>query len=374
MVSAARLCDLGGVRVPANLSPEYRIAEEQYRQAHSTDDKLAALNEMLRAIPKHKGTEKMQADIKRRLARLREEKKQPRKSGGVRQKPVYLVERQGAGRVCLLGAPSTGKSQLLRALTNAQPEVAEYPFTTTLPQPGMLIHDNVQVQLLDLPPLHPDMSPPWLQEVIKGADALILLADLANDALLTDMELVTAMLGRMGVTPVPGVGLQADAPDLILPPGLEVGPSHDADDPQDLFDADGNLRGRPQPALLVATKLDAPDAEVRLEMLLQLHNSLPVLPVSAVTGQGMEQLRRLAWGILGMIRIYTRAPGKSPDLTAPFTLDAGSTVLEAAAAVHKELAERFRYARAWGANTFEGQRVSGSHVLADGDIIEIHSS
>ncbi len=357
--------------MPANLSPEYRQAEEKYRQAQSTDERLAALQDMLRGIPKHKGTEKMQADIKRRLARLRQEKRQPKKTGGARQKPVYLVDHQGAGRICLIGPPNAGKSHLVHCLTNAQPEVADYPFTTSLPQPGMMIFENVQVQLLDMPPLHPDMSPPWLGEVIKSADALALVIDLASDEVLTDLEMQMEMLKAMGIRLVPGIGA-GEIEGLIIPGEFEV--ESPEEEPGDLFDEEGNLRGRPQPALIVANKVDDPDAGIRLDMMLEMYQGLPVIPVSASDGQGISGLRELLWNLLGMIRVFTRAPGKDVDLGAPFTLERGSTVLDAAAAVHKDFADRFRYARAWGKGTFEGQRVSGSHVLHDGDIIEIHIS
>ena len=344
--------------MPANLTADYRAAEEKYRQASTTEEKMVALQEMLRAIPKHKGTEKMQGDIKKRIAKLRQAKSQPR-GGAARQKPVYMVDRQGAGRISLLGAPNSGKSRLLRAISAAEPEVASYPFTTSLPQPGMVVYENVQFQVLDLPPLHPDMSPPWLGEIIKSSDALVVVFDLASDDLLEDSEMLAEMLRRLSVV-------------LIRPPGADGAQEVAEEEPDSLFDEEGNLKGRPQRALAVANKIDAPDSEVRLELLREVGPDLPILTVSAETGQGVQELKENLWRLLDQIRVYSRAPGKDPNFDEPFTVSRGSTVIDAAAVIHKDFAEKFRYAKAWGKNTFDAQRVSGDHVLEDGDVIEIH--
>ena len=136
--------------MPANLTPEYLAAEEEFKSAQSHEEKIAALERMLSTVPKHKGTEKLQADIKRRLSR---ERKEGHKKGGARTVPFWLVKKEGAGQVALIGPPNAGKSSLLAALTNARPEVADYPFTTHAPTPGMMAYENIQVQLIDLPPV-----------------------------------------------------------------------------------------------------------------------------------------------------------------------------------------------------------------------------
>jgi len=327
--------------VPANLTPAYLAAEERFREASTQEEKLDALQEMLRTIPKHKGTEKMQADIKRRIARLR---KAIEKGGGARRRPIYYVEKQGAGQVALVGPPNAGKSSLLRALTNAEPEVGDYPFTTALPQPGMMPFENVQVQLVDLPPLHPDMSPGWIRSLVGAADALVVVLSLGSDDLLQEAETTLSMLRDMNVLPRS---------------------SKDAGEPR---------RHGPRGALVVANKVDADGADVRLELLRDMGVSgLDLMVCSALTGEGIDELRGPVFRLLEKIRVYTRAPGKEPRLDAPFVLDRGTTVIEAAAVIHKDLAKDFNYARAWGKDTFDGQMVGRDHVLHDGDVLEIHT-
>src|SRR5512135_280512 len=121
--------------MPANLTPDYLAAEREYKAAQSQAEKVAALERMLATLPKHKGTEKLYADLKRRLSQAR---KDSQKKGAAHSAPFYAVEREGAGQVALVGPPNSGKSSLVAALTHAEPEIAEYPFTTRLPTPGMM--------------------------------------------------------------------------------------------------------------------------------------------------------------------------------------------------------------------------------------------
>ncbi|MDQ7794870.1 MAG: TGS domain-containing protein [bacterium] len=311
--------------MPANLTPEYREAEQRFREAQTPEDKLTALEDMLRVIPKHKGTEKMQADIKRRIARLRAEA--ARRPSAARQRTGRHVRREGAGQAVLAGPPNSGKSALLAALTNAQPEVAGYPFTTREPQPGMMPFENVQVQLVDLPPLARGLTPPWVLGLIRAADLTLLVLDLGDDDILAQAEETLELLrdGRADLS-----------------------------------------RG-----LVVATKADRPGAAERLILLEDLlGDQLPIISVSAERGDRLEDLRRRVFESLGVIRVYTKAPGKKPDLTAPFVLPRGTTLVGAAAVVHKDFARDLKFARVWGATTFEGQMVQRDHVLQDGDVVE----
>ena len=322
--------------MPANLTPEYLEAERRYRAAAAPEDKLAALEQMLATIPKHKGTEKMQADIKRRIAKLRAQMQQRRPAS--RGRPFYHVEREGAGQVVLVGPPNAGKSALLRALTHASPEVAPYPFTTRVPLPGMMAYENVQVQLVDLPAVSPEFDVGWLYGLIRSADAAAMVVDLGTDDVLAQMDQVRGLLAAARVR-------------LVRQSGQP-----------------GDVR-----ALVVANKLDAPGAAARLALVEEyLEGALPVIPVSAEQGTGLETLRRALFDLLGVIRVYSKPPGRKPDTTAPFILPRGATVLDAAEAIHKELAARLRYARLWGRGEFAGQMVGRHHVLEDGDIIELH--
>lgn len=326
--------------MPANLSPEYLEAEQRFKHAKTTEEKIAALEEMLSTIPKHKGTEKMQADLKRRLAKLRGE--QQKKGGARHAAPVYLVEREGAGQVALAGPPNSGKSSLLARLTHASPLVADYPFTTRRPQPGMMAFENVQIQLVDLPPLHPDFPEPWLPQVIRNADAVALVVDAGDAAVLEQLTEVLTEFERRRII----VGATAEA----LSHGA-VG----------------------KPALLVANKTDLAGARENVEALAELwRHRFPLLAVSAVTGEGLEEFRRRLFELLGIVRVFSKPPGKKPDLSAPFVLRRGTTVMGLAERVHKDVAARLKFARVWGAGKFDGQMVQRDYVVEDNDIIELH--
>lgn len=359
--------------MPANLTPEYRLAEAKYREAQTLEEKLAALEEMLSTIPKHKGTEKMQADIKRRISRTKEAILQGRKAGA-RQKLSYTVRREGAGQVALVGPANAGKSALLAALTNAEPEVADYPFTTRTPQPGMVVWENVSVQLVDLPPFDPELSPPWVAGTIRSADALAVVLSLGTDDLLEEVERTFGLLEHQKTWLAPGLPPPTTGPGpvptatgerpLPAPPGAPAGGPGTDEVPQ----------VRRWPAIVVANKLDAPGAPDRLDLLRQACPALPIIAVSAREGWGLDELRGWLFGLLGKIRVYTKAPGKKADLTAPFVIPRGATLLDAAAAVHKDFARNLKAAKVWGRRTFdEGQLVPKDYVLEDGDIIELRA-
>lgn len=322
--------------MPANLTPDYRNAEARYRQATTPEEKLAALDEMMATIPKHKGTEKMQADIKQRIAKLKDEQeKRPSK-----KRAFYVIEREGAGQIALVGAANTGKSRLLASVSNAEPEVAPYPFTTQVPQPGMVRYENVQVQVLDLPPLDPALSPPWLMGVIKSADGMVLCFDLGSDDLLEQVETTFRMLEE--------ANLQA-------------------------VSAKGERGHRAKSTFIAATKADAAGASDRLDMLCDAcPKDLHILPVSAELGMNLEVFRREVYDLLGCIRVYTKAPGQKVDHSSPFVIRRGTTLVEGAAIVHKDFAEKLKYARVWGTKTFDGQMVQRDYVLQDGDTVEFH--
>ncbi|HCC33672.1 MAG TPA: GTP-binding protein HSR1 [Clostridiales bacterium] len=313
--------------MPANLTPEFREAEERFRSAQGGEEKLAALEAMLRAIPKHKGTEKMQADIKRRIAKLKAEA--ARRPATARQRAGRHVPREGAGQVVLVGPPNSGKSSLVAVVTNARPVVADYPFSTREPLPGMMPYENLQIQLVDMPPLAPGLTPPWIFGLIRGADAILLVFDLSDPALVEQAEDLKTLLaeGKVGLAR----------------------------------------------AVIAGTRADIPGAADNLALLPEiLGPDIPAVAISATRGDNLPVLQRRLFDALGVIRIYTRAPGKRPDLNAPFVLPLGTTLVEAAAAVHKDFALSLKFARVWGKGTFDGQMVQRDHVLHDGDVVELH--
>jgi ribosome-interacting GTPase 1 len=327
--------------MPANLTPDYMAADKKFKAATTPQDRLAALEEMLSAIPKHKGTEKMQADIKRRIAKLRSETQKRR--GAARGKPFYHVDKEGAGQLVLVGAPNSGKSALLRALSHAEPDVAEYPFTTRAPLPGMMTYENIQIQLVDLPPVDAEQSEGWLYGIIRTADGVLLVVDLSDDDLLAETEEVLRLIREANIE------LRA-VPEPPLPDGLQQ-----------------------KRALIIANKLDARGAGERLAIFREfIGDRLTILPVSADAGTGLDGLREAGFRLLDVIRIYSKPPGKKADFTAPFILKRGATVVDAAEAVHKDFVEKLKYARLWN-RAHQGQMVGRDHRLEDGDILEIHA-
>lgn len=324
--------------MPANLTPQYLEAERRYREATTPEEQLAALDEMMATIPKHKGTEHMRADIRRRMAKVRVESSR-RRTATAKGPTWHHVPREGAGQIALVGPPNAGKSRLLSALSNAAPVVAPYPFSTRTPLPGMVPVEDIQIQLVDLPPIAPETAEPWLFALIRQADAALLIADLGDDDL----------LGGVDQT----LSLAAGARVRLARRGAE-------DDAV--------------PTLLVAVKADAVDAAARLEILREMYaDRFPILPVSAEAGIGLDALRTEMFRLLDVIRVYTKTPGQRADRSVPFVLPRGTTVQDAAAVIHKDFAERLKYARVWGVRTFDGQMVQREYVLEDGDILELHA-
>ncbi len=321
--------------MPANLSPEFKKAEERYRLAASPEEKLVCLEEMLQTIPKHKGTEKMQADLKTRIAKLKKELSASSKSAGGRRGDWFHVEKQGAGQVVTVGVPNSGKSALVRALTGLATEVAAYPFTTTIPQAGMMEFEDIQIQLVDMPPVAPD-APPWLYHIMRTTDVLALLYDLADDALLENTELLHSLLAqaRIALNPTEGV--------------------------------------TPKKLIRLGTKCDDPAALDRLAVLREMLGDVPMLLVSAEHGTGLEDLRRRVFETLEVIRVYTKKPGKPPEMHDPVILKRGATIIDAAYNLHKDIARNLSYARLWNASGFNGQRVERNQILQDRDVVEFH--
>jgi ribosome-interacting GTPase 1 len=332
-----------GSTMPANLTPQYHDADKRFRQAKTAAERISALEDMLALIPKHKGTEKMQADLKRRLSKAREEAQKKGKAGA--RTNTYHVPREGAGQIVLVGPPNSGKSTLLGMLTNAIPEIGDYPFTTRKPLPGMMDFENINIQLVDLPPIAPEWTEGWVFALIRNADLVLLLADLSSEDVCEQVEQVRQQLAihKIQLTRQP-----AEA----SPDGGEM-----------------QLR-----ALLVGNKEDSAGAKERGDFLTELYAAdVPVLTISAASGSHLEALRQALFEGLEVLRVYTKTPGKKAEQDAPFVLKQGSTILDVAEAVHKDIAIGLKFARVWGADTFDGQRVTRDYLVHDGDVIELHS-
>ncbi len=326
--------------MPTNVSQPYKDAEKRYRQATEPADQIACLEEMLSLIPKHKGTENLQADIKSKLSKLR---KQPKKKATRTGGQSMNVDREGAAQITLAGPGNAGKSALVAALTNAKAEVAPYPGSTRVPQPGMMMFQDVGFQLVDLPPITRDYNEHWLFDAYRRADMVWLV--LRADKPLSGWELVHEFLEQKRIHLYPAFTEQPEELDWAWVP---------------------------QPTILVITGSDMPDAEENLEIMHELVDvPYPVHLCSTVTGEGMDELRELTFRAAGIIRVYTKQPGKDADMDRPFTVPTGCTVEELAYRIHKDLAKTMRSARIWGSGAFDGQTVNRSHVLQDRDILEL---
>jgi len=329
--------------MPANLTPDYLAAEARFREAVTIEEKLAALDEMYATIPKHKGTEHMRADIKRRISKLRSKAQQSAKKG--KRFDEFHVEKQGAGQIVLLGPPNSGRSTLLARLTSAEPQIADYPYTTRSPMPGMMEFEDISIQLVDTPPMSGEHTEGGIISLARNSDAVALVLDASDDALLDEIEDIRAQTAKSRT-----VLAGARSPDVDLPAGMVL-----------------------RRTLIVANKIDLSGAQDNSEVLKEFYSDeFDILPVSAATGRGLEELRRAMFDLLGIVRVYTKIPGKPPDLDNPFTLRKGSTLIDFAGAIHKDFVHKLRFARAWGKNHLDGAQIGRDHVLEDGDVVELH--
>jgi len=341
--------------VPANLSPEYKAAEAAFRKSRDPRERLEWLREMLRTIPKHKGTERLQADIKARIKDLAEELEGARKGGG-HGGPPLVIRPEGAAQIALLGPPNAGKSSLHARLTGSGAHVAPYPFTTQYPEPGMMLHEDVHFQLIDLPAISPEHPIPWLAGALQTADASLLVVDLGEPSCLDALEAVRSVLEKKRLT---------------LTERWEATAAARGSAPQ----GDEDPFAVRLPTLMLANKADRiSDLDAELQAFRELTSlRYPVLAVSATTGRGLGELGPWLFRSLGIVRVYTKAPGHPPEKNRPFTLRRGQTVGDVARLVHKDLERSLRYARVWGRSGFEGQQVGHEHCVADGDIVELHA-
>jgi len=325
--------------MPANLPPQYFEAEKNFRLAKTSQEKIAALEEMLAIMPKHKGTDHLRAELRRRIAKLTEaaDKK------AATQRASMVIQKEGAAQVVVVGPPNVGKSQLVSTVTNASPTVAEYPFTTYTATPGMMEFENIQIQLIDTPPLVVHPTEPWLPPTLMRADALLIVLDLSDDPLI-QIEAIITKLESLRISIIDRK--TGDEPGATL---------------------------RHKKALIIGNKIDLDAASQNYAVLQNKYqDQLPVISISAKKGISLEELKLKIYQMLGIIRVYTKTPGQKTDFTDPLILNQGSTLEDAAAEVHKDFRAKLKYARLWGSGKHDGIMVKRDHVLQDGDIIELH--
>jgi ribosome-interacting GTPase 1 len=324
--------------MPANLTPQYLEAEKNFRAAKTTQERIAWLEEMLAVMPKHKGTDHLRAELRTKIANL--SKSLDKKAAT--QHATTKIEKAGAAQVAVIGPPNTGKSQIVASITNAKPTVAAYPYTTQSATPGMMHFENVQIQLIDTPPLGEQPPEWWLLNIMRRADALLIVVDLSQDALAQVDALINVLKEKnIGLGKVPET--EGDEESVV------------------------NYKR----ALIVGNKADLdPDGSNYRDLREFYGGTLPVIATNA-TGN-LDELKKRIFQMLDVMRVYTKTPGAKPDMTDPIVLKKDSTLEMAAIAIHKSFAQRMKYARVWGSGKFDGIMIKRDHVLQDGDIIELH--
>jgi len=329
--------------MPANLTPQYIAAEERYKAAKDDREKMKALKEMMANIPKHKGTEKLQGEIKRKIARLKGEMDVGKIKGGHRFS--FSVEREGAAQITVVGPPNVGKSMLINSLTSIQLEVADYPFTTRMFHPAMMPYQDVQIQLVDLPAISEQYMENWLPSLIRISDMMLLVVDLCCDDLLEQMETTLSILERFKIFAQGSI--DQEMPDQINWASIKT--------------------------VVIANKADLPAAAANFLILEEFYKDrFQIIPVSALNKTNLDSIKQAIIEQLKIIRVYSKRPGHDAEFWHPFTFHSGDTLLDFAKAVHKDFAEKLKFARVWGQTVFDGQRVNRDYLLQDKDVIELH--
>ncbi len=327
--------------MPANLPPAYLEAEKRCRKAKTPDAKVEVLEEMLTILPKHKGTDKLRADLRRRISKFKDQALH--KKGVSKRKTAFSIDKEGAAQVVVVGSPNAGKSALIDLLTNASPEVADFPHTTQKPTPGMVPYEDIQFQLVDTPPITRDYIDPLMADLIRRADIVVVLLDLYAD-ILQQFEDIMYILQTFRIfpekTPIPE--------DLTNPPFIRK-------------------------ILVVANKMDKPEDEEDFKTFLELTEvTLPCLGISVRTGKNLMAFIEKIYDLSQVIRVYTKAPGKEPDMKSPFVIPRKSTLEEMACKVHKDFVEKLKHAKIWGKSVRDGQMVQRDYIMQDGDVVEMN--
>ena len=366
--------------MPINAKPEFFQSEKQYHLATTPKEKIAALEEMLKTAPSHKGAENLRAQIKQRLAKLRESLDKNRQASKGRGKHL-AVKKEGAAQVILASLTNAGKSSLITTLTNAKPTVADYEYTTMKPEMGIMDHEGIQIQLIEVPAITKDYAyrgdGPAYFSIMRGADLIIFLIDNTKDKE-EQLEILHDEFEKAQIK------LNAEKPKITIKKqgvgGIEfLGKRHFQ---FTIREATKMLQTHAYHNAVVSA-----NEPVTLEDLADVINeSLVYLPllvvytkadlagegVSVKTKQGLPELKKNIFDALSLIKVFTKSPGKSKDLP-PVALYQGENVKKLAQVIHKDFYLKFRYARVWGDSMkHDGQKVGLEHELKDNDIVEFH--
>lgn len=391
--------------MPANLPPEAKAKWLKVMEAKTPEEKLKALEEFLSAVPKHKGTENLIHWARRRMAQLRREieerrikERSLRSGGGVN---IY-VEKEGDAQVVVIGPPSSGKSSLLKCLTNVKVEPDDIPYSSIEPIPGMFIYDNVYFQLVKLPSINiydadSDVNSVALS-MIRNADSAVVVLDASGDVE-TQYSALKGILRENGIyivrprgfvtiekRPTGGIqvvgklvnGTVEDVKKLLVSYGINnalvtINGEATLDDVEESIFKDIAYK----PALVVINKIDLADNDYVRNIIAKLSSEVFVLTASLKNCMiNSKALGESLLRIMDLIRVYTKEPDADTYSPKPFVLRRGSTVGDLAKRIHSRFYDGFKYARVWRFDKFPMgvKRVGINYVLNDGDVVEIRSS
>lgn len=291
-----------------NQGPEYLAAEARYSKVRTREEKIICLQEMIRTSVKHKGTENLLADLRKRLSKFKKELVIERKKS---HKPKNVIRKDGAGQVCIIGLTNSGKSTLLNSLTNAGATVADYPYTTKEPKVGMMLYDDLQFQMIEIPAsFGPDSI-----GLLHSCDAIVIVLDANKDIVKQKNELM----------------------DILK-------------------------RNRLDKKKMIFAKNKNNVCGLNYE----------TICIDAKSKVGLDVLKEKIWKILGKIKVYTKSPDK-PKAVPALALEKNATVEDLAKEIHKEFTNTFKFARIFNSTKFSGKRVGLDYKLQNNDVVEIHA-
>ena len=330
--------------MPANLPPQYYELDREFKKESDPREKLRMAKELLAMMPKHKGTDKLQAEMKAKISTLNKDIQGGGKKHGARRVDDHThIEKEGAAQIILIGAPNSGKSSIVDTLTHAKPLIGDYPYTTREPLAGMTLFETVQYELIDTPPISEEYFESYLPNLVRQADLVCIVADICVPGFGEGLKMVFNRLEEKRII------LTAEIPEEVE-----------------------DQRFAYKKTFIAAHKCLDEGAEKGIEEIKNLYPDFKVVPTSILDDDSMKKYMAAIFELLGIIRIYTKRVGHDPDFADPIILPIDGTVEDAARTLHKDFARDLQFAKLWGDGKFEGQRVKNSFVLSDKDIIEFH--
>jgi uncharacterized protein len=303
--------------MPINAHPDYIKAEKDYYDASSDEEKLAALEEMLKWVPKHKGAETLRKNIRTRYKKLKQEfAKSKKKSGskkGIKKEQLQAV---------IIGLTNSGKSSILKAITNANPKIASYGFTTTEPEIGTLDYEGCNIQIIDLPPI---ASPNFDKGIVNNAETLLIVVEKIDE--------IKSILEQV-------------------------------------------KQNKNSKKIIIFNKIDLYNENTKRKIKETLKSKRYTHElVSTKSNEGLEELKEKILKSFPIIRIYTKHPGKKQKhQDKPVVLQKDSTLADVAEKILHGYSKKVKYAKVTGPSAkFKNQKIGLKHIVKDKDVVEFYT-